>query len=113
MFGGNSGSSALADTWTFGYQRPGPIEACRFGHDGDFDGLLGCADPDCFGICTPQCNPTIMTCSPSWPHCGDGVCQPVEDKRLCPADCGAASPICGDFLCESPETMQSCPGDCS
>jgi hypothetical protein len=115
VLGGWDASTTFAtDAWTYRYQSfvPATVETCQYGLDGDGDDLVGCADPDCFGACTPLCNPTIMTCDPSWPHCGDGTCQAVETARLCPADCGAPTPVCGDFICESLETIASCPGDC-
>ncbi len=39
------------------------LEACGAG-DEDGDGLVGCADRDCWGGCAPACPPT-MSCSPS------------------------------------------------
>jgi hypothetical protein len=113
IFGGFNTSGTLADTWAFRYERAvAADERCISGVDGDGDTKIGCADPDCAGRCTPLCNPGLMTCDASWPHCGDAICQPIETKRLCPADCGAPTPVCGDFLCESPETAQTCAGDC-
>jgi len=89
------------------------IEGCRFGLDGDDDGLVGCSDPDCFGVCAPLCNPTESTsCDPALPQCGDATCSAVEGPRVCPADCGAPSLVCGDGLCDPGETAQGCPGDC-
>jgi hypothetical protein len=113
-FGGDEthGTSALGDTWTYRFANAASVDGCR-GHDGDRDGLIDCADPDCFGMCTPQCNPILMTCSPTWPHCGDAVCQPIETTRLCPADCGPPTALCGDFLCDTGETLANCPGDCT
>jgi hypothetical protein len=113
-YGGNGESGALGDTWRFRFEQANPAdERCLYGIDGDGDGKIGCADPDCFGSCQPDCNPTTMTCDPAAPHCGDGTCQStLETKRLCPADRGAATVQCGDFLCESPETTATCPGDC-
>ena len=87
-------------------------DTCVLGSDVDADGLVGCADPDCWGYCTPLCPPDT-SCDPSAARCGDGTCGPVEDCRVCPGDCGACTSICGDFLCEVAETAMSCPGDCS
>jgi hypothetical protein len=114
LFGGSdTNGNVFADTWLYRYQNSTPTEACLYGLDGDGDRKIGCADPDCFGYCSPQCNPLIMTCDPAWSRCGDGTCQPVETRRSCPTDCGVPPPVCGDFLCEAPETMASCAGDCS
>jgi cysteine-rich repeat protein len=87
-------------------------ETCLYGFDVDGDELVGCADPDCWGYCTPLCPPGA-TCDPSAPHCGDGTCSTLENCRLCPQDCGACPVTCGDFLCDRGETKQTCPGDCS
>jgi hypothetical protein len=54
--------------------------------DTDGDGLVACADPDCWARCTPRCPPRA-SCDPAAPHCGDGVCSVLEDHLLCPADC--------------------------
>jgi cysteine-rich repeat protein len=89
-----------------------PEEACSFGFDTDHDGLAGCADPDCWGYCTPLCPPGA-TCAPDLPRCGDGECNDaLETFRMCPADCPRLPAVCGDFLCDPGETAASCPGDC-
>ncbi len=62
-----------------------PLELCD-GTDADGDGLVGCADPDCWARCTPLCPPGL-SCDPAAPHCGDGTCSQLEDHALCPADC--------------------------
>ncbi len=41
--------------------------------------------------------------------CGDYRCQPPEDCRSCPQDCGDC---CGNHRCEPPEDCNSCPQDC-
>ena len=41
--------------------------------------------------------------------CGDYRCQPPEDCRSCPQDCGDC---CGNHRCEPPEDCRSCPQDC-
>lgn len=41
--------------------------------------------------------------------CGDYRCQPPEDCRSCPQDCGDC---CGNYRCEPPEDCNSCPQDC-
>jgi cysteine-rich repeat protein len=103
MFGG-----AAQETWQFGYEGDLPPEVCGGGHDVDRDGLVGCGDPDCWWTCSALC-PPHTSCTGEGPACGDGVCAPLENCRLCPADCGSCAPQCGDFLCDTGET---CPGDC-
>jgi hypothetical protein len=85
MFGGTPVNS---ETWVFSYvSTSSPTESCTGATvDSDGDGLAGCADPDCWGRCTPFCPPRT-TCDNTLPSCGDGVCGPVEDKLLCPTDC--------------------------
>jgi cysteine-rich repeat protein len=43
---------------SIGYRGPGNDELCD-GHDGDGDGLVDCADPDCWWSCTPACPPGV------------------------------------------------------
>jgi cysteine-rich repeat protein len=118
LFSGNDGDYD-GETWTFQYRAGGMNEACHLGLDGDKDGRVGCADPDCWAYCTPTCPPRSTPgwpsdCSTAAPHCGDGVCNAyLESPRLCPADCGAPTPVCGDFLCDAGETAATCPGDCA
>ncbi len=108
----------LKRTQTFQFTA-GIRESCTTGFDGDDDGLIGCADPDCWGRCMPECPPFS---TPNWPsdcdltrpHCGDGVCNNfLETPRLCPSDCGAPTLVCGDFHCDVGESIVSCPGDCT
>jgi len=115
VFGGRTNGADVGDTWTLGYETTPreAVERCLWGLDGDDDGLIGCADPDCAGYCAGGCNPTLMTCTAVSPRCGDGTCQAVETPRLCPADCGPPAATCGDFLCDASETVITCPGDCS
>ena len=98
LFSGvDAGGAALGDTWRFDFSSPSEAgEDCDSGFDGNGNGLVGCADPDCAGECA---------------LCGDGVCAGAESCRLCPADCGACAE-CGDFVCDARETCTSCPGDC-
>jgi len=104
-----SGTAAYNDSWQLRFSSSeGSLEWCRNGLDGDRDGLVGCADPDCWGACTPHCPPQT-TCDMTQRRCGDGTCSVLETSRLCPADCGAAVTRCGDFVCDAGE---SCPGDC-
>jgi hypothetical protein len=64
---------AGADTWTLGFVSDVPAELCIAGVDTDGDGLAGCDDPDCAGLCT---------------GCGDQVCNAALERAVCPADCG-------------------------
>jgi cysteine-rich repeat protein len=87
MFGGGVGSVYDHDTWRYEYRSgPLPPDQCIAGQDTDGDGLIDCADPDCWGRCTPGCPPGT-TCDPALPHCGDGNCSPVESYVSCPEDC--------------------------
>lgn len=116
-FGGVNAGTSYSDTWALRYDGSAERESCRYGLDGDGDGAVGCADPDCFGICTPLCNPTLLpagqTCPQAGPRVGDSACNGDETARISTLDCGAVIKTCGDFLCESPETATSCPGDCT
>ncbi len=112
LFSGQTGFTNQ-ETWALRYDNALPDDACSFGIDGDGDGLVGCDDQDCFGICSPTCNPTLMTCGTMGPRCGDGTCHPVENRRSCPDDCGAPMALCGDAICDDGETATSCPGDCT
>lgn len=47
--------------------------------------------------------------SPLQASCGNGRCEPPEDCRSCPRDCGEC---CGNNRCEPPEDCNSCPRDC-
>ena len=106
-------STMLLDGFAYlSWESATPHEVCDSGFDVDGDGLIGCADPDCWGSCTPLCPPDA-SCDPAAPHCGDGTCGPIESCRLCPQDCGTCAPICGDTFCDPGETITSCPGDCS
>lgn len=108
--GNNVSNQALTDVWGLSYAGPDPVEACDTGLDSDGDGLLACADPDCWPLCTPTCAPG-EACDPTvGPRCGDGVCSSLEGCRLCPGDCGACTPGCGDGVCDPGEV---CVGDCS
>lgn len=94
VFGGLSYvQTVLDDTWTLAYGNAAQAtEACVVAtSDEDGDGLVGCADPDCWGRCAPLCPPGV-SCAAGLPHCGDGMCDGplvdgVEDALLCPADC--------------------------
>jgi hypothetical protein len=88
-------------------------EACEVGADRDGDGLVGCADDDCWGYCTPACPPGVTSCMAGPDFCGDGECTALESCRICPGDCGGCLSRCGDFACTTGETVDSCPGDCT
>lgn len=117
LFGGDF-NVALDDTWTFQYDG-GVDEVCGTRFDGDNDGAIGCADPDCWAQCKPSCAPGSTSswptdCSTSVSRCGDGVCNSsLENRELCPADCGAPIAACGDFVCDTGESQVACPGDCT
>ena len=89
VFGGSTTSSRtdVATTWTYGFGLARPLDVCVAAVDADLDGLAGCADPDCYGWCSPLCTPGT-TCTPT-PGCGDGACGPLENQVMCPADCVA------------------------
>jgi cysteine-rich repeat protein len=88
LFGGALLFTPLTDTWRLGFESSiTPPERCLLAsEDSDGDGLAGCADPDCWTRCSPECPPGAV-CDPQAPHCGDGVCGAVEDYLICPADC--------------------------
>jgi len=99
--------SSPVRAWAFRYDNPAR-DSCSPALDNDRDGLQGCADPDCWALCTPFCPPGT-TCDASLPRCGDGVCNSVlESCDLCPADCQCPT-LCGDYRCDQGE---QCPGDC-
>ena len=100
-------------TWELSFRAQAELyEVCQYGYDIDGDGLVGCADPDCWGYCTPLCPPGAE-CDEAAPHCGDGVCnEALETCRLCPDDC-TCEPLCGDFFCDAGESTANCPGDCT
>lgn len=84
-------SGAPRPTRVVGYRWEDPrvlIETCELAtQDADGDGFAGCADPDCWGRCTPRCPPGT-SCDATAPHCGDGMCNlALEDRALCPTDC--------------------------
>jgi cysteine-rich repeat protein len=87
-FSGSAFVGATADTWAL-QSRPAfdDVEACILGDiDEDGDGMMGCADPDCWAKCTPLCPPGVASC-PAGPRCGDGVCSVLENSSLCGTDC--------------------------
>jgi cysteine-rich repeat protein len=87
LFGGY-GSSGQA-IWVWQHRLQGAVdEVCTDASDADGDGLAGCADPDCDGLCDPQCVP-YTSCDPSRERCGDNVCTSArENAANCPSDCG-------------------------
>jgi hypothetical protein len=104
------GGTLARDLWQLRWDNDSTEESCTSAFDLDGDGLAGCADPDCWYACAPMCSPGT-SCDPAAPRCGDGVCDPIENCRVCPGDCTCA-PVCGDFYCDPGETKMSCPGDC-
>jgi cysteine-rich repeat protein len=110
MFGSPAqGLATVDDAWTLRWQSDQTSDTCDVPIENDGDGLLGCADPDCWYTCTPQCPPQT-SCPPDAPRCGDGSCNAtLETCSSCPDDCGACAPICGDGQCDAGE---DCPGDC-
>jgi hypothetical protein len=117
LFGGQP-TSGRALVYTYGALPTRSREGCTIGIDYDGDALVGCADDDCWGVCTPSCVPgsTSASCAMQ-SRCGDGNCDAVETCRMCPADCpvgaGACTVRCGDGFCDTGETLASCPGDCN
>jgi cysteine-rich repeat protein len=87
------------ELWRLRWDDSDPDEVCTQ-FDGDGDGAIGCADPDCAAICSA---------------CGDGYCYPGSGScRVCPQDCppNVCLVVCGDLQCDPGETHATCPGDC-
>jgi hypothetical protein len=113
-FAGRDPSSfaPTAGTVRVRYRANATVEACTSSTlDYDNDGKAGCADDECWPVCTPLCPPGV-TCPGTAPKCGDGTCSTFEDCNICPADCGTCTGKCGDFKCDSGETHTTCPNDC-
>ena len=109
MFGGSLDVGPDNDQlWLLRWESSSPAETCSGYDDRDLDQLRGCADPDCWTVCAPECSPGV-SCLADASRCGDGTCDPRETCRICAADCGACTPTCGDELCDPGEV---CPGDC-
>jgi cysteine-rich repeat protein len=108
VFGGGVLNTIVNDLWHLRWRNTGRYELCTVDVDEDRDGLAGCADPDCWATCTPECPPGA-SCNMAWPRCGNGTCEPRENCRICPGDC-ACTPVCGDNVCDPGET--NCAGDC-
>jgi cysteine-rich repeat protein len=104
---GGIAAAPMIDEWELRFDGSSTTERCT-GADSDGDMLVGCADPDCWSVCTPECPPRT-SCAATAPRCGDGACDPVHETCLtCAADCTCGQ-TCGDFVCAGGET---CPGDC-
>ena len=103
-------SGLFADMWQLSHDGVAPYETCGR-DDTDGDGLVGCADPDCWTVCAPACEPPLgvdpVACE--LPRCGDTTCDPIEDCASCPDDCGSCEIRCGDLVCDPGET---CAGEC-
>jgi hypothetical protein len=81
--------------------------------DGDGDGDIGCADADCWYVCTPTCAPR-QPCVALQVGCElEPICTGAETCVTCPEDCGTCTPWCGDLVCDSSEDATSCPLDCA
>jgi hypothetical protein len=104
------GAQYLADLWQLRWDGVHADESCTPPFDADGDGLIGCADPDCWPRCAPLCPPGT-TCDQAAPHCGDGRPSSLESCTLCPADTACVA-VCGDLRCDPSETAAACPGDC-
>ena len=115
IFGGthdDGPSSVTADIWRFAFGDGEAREQCDVTTDNDGDGLQGCADPDCWWRCAPECPPGAP-CDMTLPHCGDNTCNSaVENCRICAQDCPCTA-ACGDTFCEGTETQAGCPADCT
>jgi hypothetical protein len=115
LFGGAQATAPF--TWVLAPTPIEPPEVCSTPIDLDGDTKLGCADDDCWGVCSPQCVPDAPAASCSMtPRCGDGTCTDIENCRICPSDCpvgeGRCTALCGDGYCDPGETSATCPGDC-
>jgi cysteine-rich repeat protein len=49
--------STMSGTWVLRWESYGPEEVCAAELDNDRDTLAGCADPDCWYTCAPECPP--------------------------------------------------------
>lgn len=86
VHGGRIGGQELTDTAALAFSSASAIAEQCDGNDADNDQKTGCSDEDCWGQCTPMCPPGAP-CDPAAPHCGDGACSAIENRRLCPSDC--------------------------
>jgi len=103
----NSFHPTNEDAWELRWSAGAAEERCD-GADRDGDHLDRCADPDCWSVCTPFCEPGAA-CDMTAPRCGDGTCDADhEDCHTCSQDC-TCTPVCGDGYCDPGET---CAGDC-
>ncbi|HTL34299.1 MAG TPA: hypothetical protein VL326_14325, partial [Kofleriaceae bacterium] len=110
--GADLGFSPLGDQWRLRWDGDQTYEQCQSTADIDGDGAKGCADPDCWPVCTPFCPPGAA-CDPNAPRCGDHSCDgALENCHTCPGDC-TCTPVCGDTFCDPTETQAACPGDCT
>ena len=98
-----------AGTYRLQWRGEAADEACRTAIDRDGDRLVGCADPDCAGYCTPLCPGAAPFSACAGPVCGDQTCSPLESCRLCRGDCGFCDARCGDGYCDGGE---ACSGEC-
>ena len=106
--GENGPAGPAASLLALGWQAAAGEETCDGRVDVDGDGLVNCADLDCWWRCTPTCLPGEVGCA-SAPVCGDGTCSALETSLSCSTDCGAPPLACGDLVCDGSET---CPSEC-
>ncbi|MEZ4364872.1 MAG: kelch repeat-containing protein [Kofleriaceae bacterium] len=107
-------NQVVTATWSFGFTPTVAVETCQAPIDADGDGLMACADPDCWTVCAASCTPGVA-CGADAPTCGDDVCDPIE-CGVCAVDCdgSACAPTCGDGVCHPAiEDGGACPGDCA
>ena len=72
-------------TEEFGYYCQDLCNTCIAGNGGGSCPVSNCGD----GICAGEtCSTCSSDCGKCPAYCGDGTCDPGEDKANCPADCG-------------------------
>jgi len=103
-----NGGDPTNELWELRSSGPRGADGCASAIDIDGDGLMGCDDPDCWYVCSPDCPPGT-SCPSTSPQCGDGVCSVLETCQNCATDCATCDSLCGDFVCDPGET---CLGDC-
>jgi hypothetical protein len=132
---GDSGPNALPDYYDMWFTKVGPLE-CPCGE--------GCVPAQCGnGKCQADVGETCASCEKDCGSCcGNGVCDPTEDKCDCPSECGdpcegkqcgddgcggscgtcdlpdycdnhQCVPTCPNGWCDYGETCASCPADCA
>ncbi len=101
----------------------GSGEVCGNGEDNDGDGLVDCADPDCYP--DPVCTDRELACDNERDDDDDGAtdCDDSDcaENAACGASCGATTPGDGsrgaacasDDDCSSNRCCTSVPDDCN